>query len=76
MAAVIGLVGYAGSAVVIGWIPSLLFWLVVRMQTPRSVAWFDDEDTDPMLLREETDTSPPGSGSPVTELTLFVTASH
>ena len=32
-AAGIGLVGCAGSAAVIGWIPHLLLWLVMQMQT-------------------------------------------
>ena len=40
MAAVIGLVCYAGSAAVVGWIPRLLLRLVVRTQTPRSAARF------------------------------------
>ena len=43
--------------------------MVERTQTPCSVAWFDGEDKDPMLLGKETDTSLPGSG-------LFVSASH
>ena len=33
-AAVIGLVGCAGSAAMIGWIPRRLLWRVVKMQTP------------------------------------------
>ena len=53
----INLVGCAGSTAVIGWIPRLLVWLVVRTQTPRSAAWFGSEDAEPMLLGEETDTS-------------------
>ena len=36
----IGLVGCAGSANVIGWIPRLLLRLVVRTQIPRSTAWW------------------------------------
>ena len=66
----IGLLGCAGSMAVIGWIPYLLLWLVVRMQTPHSAAWFGGEDTDPMLLGEVTDTSPPGSGRPAAGLTF------
>ena len=31
------------------------------MQTPRSAAWFNGEDADPMLLGEKTDTSRSGS---------------
>ena len=62
MAAVIGLVGYAGSAAMIGWIQHLLLWLVVRMQTLHSTAL--KGDADPMLLGEEIDTSPLGSGEP------------
>ena len=61
MAAVIGLVGCAGSVAVIGWIPCLLLQLVVRMQTPYSAVWFGGEDADPMLLGGKTDpTSPLG----------------
>ncbi len=56
----IGLVGCAGSTAVIGWITCLLLWLVVRKQTPCLAAWFGGEDTDPMLLGEVTDSSPPG----------------
>ena len=48
-----------GSAAVIGWIPCLLFWLLVRMQTPLSAAWFGGEDANPMLLGEVMDSSPP-----------------
>ena len=69
MAAVIGLVGCAGYAAVIGWISRLLLWLVVRTRTPRSEAWFGGEDEDPMLLGEEIDTSPPSFG-------LFLSTSH
>ena len=39
----------------------LLLRLWVKLQTPRSAAWFGSENADPMLLEEETDTSPPGS---------------
>ena len=75
-AAVIGLAGCVGSAAVIGWISRFLLRLVVRIQVPLSAAWFGGEDADPILLREETDTFPPDSGSPDTGLTFFVTASH
>ena len=64
-AAVIGLVDCAESAAVIGWIPRLLLQLVVRMQIPRSAAWFGGEDADPMLRVQEPWL--PG---------LFVTTSH
>ena len=47
--AVISLVGCAGSAAVIGWIPCLLLRLVVRIQIPHSVAWLGSENAD--LLR-------------------------
>ena len=57
-AAVIGLVGCAGFAAVIGCIPHLLLWLVVRMQTPHSAAWFGGEDADSMLLGKVMDSSP------------------
>ena len=53
MAAVIGLVGCAGSAAVVGWIPHLLLRLLVRTQTPRSAAWFGSGDAEvriPLLL--------------------------
>ena len=59
IAFVIGQVGCAGSAAVIGRIPRFLLRLVVRTQTPRSTTWFGGEDADPMLLREGTDTSSP-----------------
>ena len=52
---VIGLVGCARSAVVIGRISRLLLRLVVRTQTQHSAAGFDDDDADPRLLGEETD---------------------
>ena len=61
-AAVTGLVGLAGSIAVIGWIPHFLLWLVVRTQSPHSAAWFGGEYANPILLGEETDTSPLGSG--------------
>ena len=64
MAAAIGLVDYAGSTVVTGWIPCFLLQLVVRMQTLRLAAWFGGEDTNPMLLEEETNISPMGLGEP------------
>ena len=64
MAAVIDLVGCAGSAAVIGWIVRLLLWLVVRTQTPRFAALFGGKDADPILLEEVTNTSLPGSGDP------------
>ena len=57
---VIGLVGCDGFSAVIGRITRLLLQLVVRMQTQRSATWFGGEDTDPMLLGEVTDSSPPG----------------
>ena len=47
----------------IGWISRLLLQLVVKTQTSRAAAWFGSEDTEPMLLGEATDASPPGSGS-------------
>ena len=68
MAAVIGLVGCAGFAAMIGWIPHLLLQLVVGMQTLGMAVWFGGEDADPMLLEEEKDTSPPDSGSLAAEL--------
>ncbi len=46
------LVSCARSSFMIGWI-----WLVVRIQIPRSAALFGGEDTDVMLLGEETDLS-------------------
>ena len=55
----IGLVGCPGSAAVVSWIPRLLLRLVVRIQTPRSVAWFGGQDAEPIRLREVTDSSPP-----------------
>ena len=70
-AAVICLVGWAGSAAVVGCIPRVLLRLVVRMQTPRSGVWLGGEDADPMLQREETNSSPAVSGSPAAEW-LFV----
>ena len=42
----IDLVGWAGSAAAVGWIPRLLLRLVVRMQTPHLAAWFGGEDAD------------------------------
>ena len=56
----IGLIGCAGSTAVVGWIPCLLLWLVVRMQTQCLAAWFGGKDADPMLLGEVTDSSPMG----------------
>ena len=49
----IGLVGCAGSAAVIGWIPCLLLQLVLRTETPCLEIWFGGEDPDPMLLGQE-----------------------
>ena len=49
----IGLVGCAGSAIVIDWIPHRLLWLGVRTQTPRSADWFGRKDAGPILLGEE-----------------------
>ena len=57
IAALIGLVGCAGSMAMIGWIPCLLLWLVVRTQTPCSAAWFGGEGADTILLGEVTETS-------------------
>ena len=51
-AAMLGLVGCAGSAAVIGWIAYLLLQLVVMMQTPCLAAWFGGKDADHMLLGE------------------------
>ena len=60
----IGLVGCAGSAAVVGWIPRPLLRLVVRKQATCSAAWFGGENADPMLLGEVTNSTPKNSGSP------------
>ena len=51
--AVIGLVGCAGFAAVIGWIPRRLLWLIVKTQAARWVVWFGGENADPMRLGEK-----------------------
>ena len=53
-ATIIVLVGRAGSAAVVRWIPRLLPRLVVKTQSPHSTTWFGSEDVDPILLEKET----------------------
>ena len=71
----IGLVGCAGSTAVVGWIPRLLLQLVLRMQTPHSVAWFMGEDTDPHAAGKDNGFLS-SRLNPADLLTLFVSASY